>query len=90
MTVYGRLNTFPNMTSEKIIAPALILCTLFGLFGAHRFYAGKPGSAIAQLLLTISMIGILISSVWVFIDWILILCGAFRDGDNAKITKWVN
>jgi TM2 domain-containing membrane protein YozV len=76
--------------SDKIILPAFILCTFLGLFGAHRFYAGKPASAIVILLLTLSMIGIMVSGIWVFIDWIIILCGSFRDGDNKLIRKWVN
>lgn len=75
--------------SGKTILPTFLLCTFLGLFGAHRFYAEKPGSAIAQLLLTFSMVGIIVTSIWVLVDWIIILCGAFRDGDNLKITKWL-
>lgn len=79
----------PHFVSEKTILPAFLLCTFLGAFGAHRFYSGKPGSAIAQLILTLTMIGVIVTAVWAFVDWILILCGAFRDGDNCKISKWV-
>ena len=36
--------------SEKGFVPALILCILLGGFGAHRFYVGKPLTAILMIL----------------------------------------
>ena len=35
--------------SDKILFPAFLMATFFGLFGAHRFYVGKIGTAFAQL-----------------------------------------
>ena len=35
--------------SDKAMLPAFLLAFPFGLFGAHRFYAGKIGTAFAQL-----------------------------------------
>src|SRR5579859_830651 len=35
--------------SDKAILPALLLAFPFGLFGAHRFYVGKTGTAFLQL-----------------------------------------
>ena len=69
-------------TSERRILPALLLCFFFGVFGAHRFYAGKTGTAIVQLL-TLGGLGI-----WALIDLILILTGSFKDGDGEKINEW--
>lgn len=74
--------------SEKKILPAFLFSTFLGVFGAHRFYAGKIGSAIAMLLLTLSFIGIIVTAIWNFIDWIVILSGNFRDGDGRKLTQW--
>jgi len=34
------------MTDKKIL-PAFLLCGFLGMFGAHRFYVGKTGTAIA-------------------------------------------
>jgi len=34
--------------SDKRILPALLLCFLLGVFGAHRFYAGKIGTRFFQ------------------------------------------
>ncbi len=68
--------------SDKRILPAAILCFFFGVFGAHRFYVGKTGSAIAQLL-TIGGLG-----VWAMVDLIILVFGAFTDGAGRKITLW--
>ena len=68
--------------SDKRILPAFLLCFFFGIFGAHRFYAGKIGSAVAQLL-TIGGLGI-----WALVDLILLVCGAFTDGAGNRMTVW--
>ena len=76
----------PAMTSvgrsDKRILPAFLLCFFLGVFGAHRFYAGKIGTAILQLL-TLGGLGI-----WALVDMILILTGTFRDGDGQRISEW--
>jgi TM2 domain-containing membrane protein YozV len=68
--------------SERRILPALLLCFFLGVFGAHRFYAGKIGTGILELL-TLGGLGI-----WWLVDMILILTGSFRDRDGQKITEW--
>ncbi|MCA2684973.1 MAG: TM2 domain-containing protein [Microcystis sp.] len=68
--------------SEKRILPALLLCFFFGMFGAHRFYVGKIGTGILQLV-TLGGLGI-----WVLIDFIMIIVGAFTDKEGNKITQW--
>ena len=46
---------FINMTDQNISdrsrVAALLFASFLGLAGAHRFYVGKTGTAIAQLLL---------------------------------------
>ena len=37
--------------TDKSMAIYLILLWLFGIFGAHRFYAGKTGTALAILMM---------------------------------------
>jgi len=69
--------------SDKKILPAFLLCFFFGMLGIHRFYVGKIGTGIAQLI-TFGGFGI-----WVLIDFILIICGAFTDAKGNKITEWV-
>jgi TM2 domain-containing membrane protein YozV len=69
--------------TEKRILPAFLLCFFFGIFGAHRFYVGKIGTGIIQLL-TAGGFGI-----WALIDFIMIIIGSFTDKDGNKITQWV-
>jgi TM2 domain-containing membrane protein YozV len=68
--------------SEKRILPAFLLCFFLGCFGIHRFYVGKVGTGILQLI-TLGFFGI-----WTLIDFIVILCGGFTDADGNKITQW--
>jgi serine/threonine protein kinase len=72
----------PEETSDCRILPAFLLGFLFGVFGAHRFYVGKIGTALLQLF-TLGGLGI-----WATIDWILILCKAFKDKKGRRITRW--
>ena len=65
--------------SEKGFVPALILCILLGGFGAHRFYVGKPLTAILMIL-TFGGLGI-----WALIDLIVIATGGFKDSKGLKI-----
>ena len=68
--------------SEKRILPAALLCFFLGVFGAHRFYAGKIGTGVLQLF-TLGGFGI-----WWLIDLILIVTGNFKDGDGERVTEW--
>lgn len=57
----------------------LLLCIFLGGLGIHRFYVGKIGSGIVQLL-TAGGCG-----VWAVIDLIMILTGNFEDSEGNKI-----
>jgi len=74
--------TVDEQLTDKRILPAFLLCFLFGVFGAHRFYVGKTGTAIIMIF-TLGGLGI-----WMMIDLILIIVGAFTDGNGVKITEW--
>ena len=68
--------------NKKSVVAAYLLWFFFGPFGGHRFYAGKIGSAVAQLLLfifgiilSIVVVGFLLLiplGIWVLIDAFLI------------------
>ena len=68
--------------TDRRILPAFLLCFLLGVFGAHRFYAGKPGTALLQLF-TLGGLG-----VWALVDLIMIVTGSFTDGRGRRITDW--
>ena len=74
--------TLPVSQSDKRILPAALLCFFIGVFGVHRFYVGKVGTGILQLL-TLGGLGI-----WAFIDFIMIVVGSFRDADGNLINLW--
>ena len=65
--------------SPKGFVPAILLCFFFGVFGVHRFYVGKIGTGILQLL-TIGGLGI-----WALVDFIMIVVGSFTDKDGLPI-----
>tara|TARA_B100000401_G_scaffold424363_1_gene353056 strand:- start:5723 stop:5929 length:207 start_codon:yes stop_codon:yes gene_type:complete len=66
---------------DKSFVTALVLLLLLGGLGAHRFYVGKPGTAI---LFMFTGGGFLI---WWIIDLIAILNGSFTDSDGNTLQK---
>jgi TM2 domain-containing membrane protein YozV len=62
---------------------ALLLCFFFGFLGVHRFYVGKVGTGILQLV-TLGGCGI-----WAMIDLIIIAAGGFTDKEGLRVFQWV-
>jgi len=58
--------------NRKTVLAAFLLWFFLGLFGAHNFYLGRTGVAVAQLILSITIIGMLITIVWAIVDAFLI------------------
>ena len=69
--------------SPKSRLVAVLLCFFLGVFGAHRFYVGKIGTGILQIL-TIGGLGI-----WALIDLIVVTVGSFRDGEGRRVFMWL-
>ena len=67
--------------NRKSAVIAYILWFFLGWFGAHNFYLGRKGVGIAQVLLTISVIGWFITFVWVVVDAFLIPGWVRRDNN---------
>jgi hypothetical protein len=72
-----------TQVSERRTGAAAVLAIFFGIFGAHRFYLGRPKSAVLQLL-TMGGLGI-----WVLIDLVLIIFGELRDGDGRRLRELI-
>ena len=72
----------PPGGSDKLIVVAAILCFFFGVFGIHRFYVGKVGTGLLQII-TLGGFGI-----WYLVDLIMILIGKFRDKQGNLLTQW--
>ena len=66
-------------TSEKGFVPTILLCFFLGALGVHRFYVGKIGTGILQLI-TLGGLGI-----WAMVDFIMVVCGKFTDGEGNTI-----
>jgi TM2 domain-containing membrane protein YozV len=58
--------------NKKTALVAYILWFFLGLFGAHNFYLGRTGVAVAQLILSIIIVGLPITLIWVLVDAFLI------------------
>ena len=67
-------------TSEKSNTVAALLCFFLGCFGVHRFYVGKIGTGVLQLI-TLGGFGI-----WALIDFIMIVLQKFTDGDGNAMS----
>lgn len=65
--------------SEKNWVATLLLCLFLGPLGVHRFYVGKIGTGILQLI-TFGGFGI-----WALIDLIIIIVGNFTDSEGKQI-----
>ncbi|MFH1775318.1 MAG: TM2 domain-containing protein [Chloroflexota bacterium] len=71
---------------EEISPKSRLVVTLLAFFlgelGAHRFYLGKIGTAIAMLL-TGGGFGI-----WAMVDFIFAVCGTMKDKEGRLIKNW--
>jgi TM2 domain-containing membrane protein YozV len=79
----------------------IILCWLFGIFGAHRFYSGKKitgllqlgGLAVAGLLMALDagifqLIALSAVVLSVVVDFVLIVIGRFTDKQGLRVVRW--
>jgi TM2 domain-containing membrane protein YozV len=67
--------------NKKTALIAYVLWFFIGLFGAHNFYLQRTGVAVTQLILSLTIVGMLITVFWVLVDAFLIP-GWIRNQNN--------
>jgi len=69
-------NTFMAQSAyedrKTSLVVAYLLWFFLGAWGAHRFYLGRKGSAIAMLILGLTFVGLLVTGIWALVDAFLI------------------
>lgn len=79
MNQQGYNNYYARKSTQKSWLVTLLLCLFVGTVGVHRFYVGKIGTGILQLV-TFGGFGI-----WTLVDFILIACKKFTDANGDLI-----
>jgi len=84
--------------SPKSRIATTLLAWFLGIFGAHRFYVGKTGTAIVMLVLGIAgfatlwlfvgTIFLIAVGIWAFVDFIFAVAGHMKDKEGKLIQKW--
>lgn len=69
----------PGPSSDRNKYVAAVLAGLVGPLAIHRFYLGRIGSAVVMLVLSLTVVGLLVSVPWAFIDMIRYLVMSDRD-----------
>jgi TM2 domain-containing membrane protein YozV len=72
--------------NKKTALVAYLLWFFLGLFGAHNFYLGRTGVAVTQLILSLILVGMIITIFWVLVDAFLIP-GWVRRQNNLLATQ---
>lgn len=73
--------TVQTATGQKTWLVTLLLCFFLGVLGVHRFYVGKIGTGILQLI-TFGGLGF-----WVMVDLVIILVGKFTDKQGQALAR---
>ena len=43
---------------------------------------------IALIVVLLSLVPVLVGAIWIFIDWIMVLAGAFKDKNKRPLKNW--
>jgi len=74
--------TTTAVSAQKPMLVTALLCFFLGAIGVHRFYVGKVGTGILQIVTLGGFFGI-----WPLIDLIMILIGKFTDKQGRPLTR---
>lgn len=60
----------PPIVNDRNKLVAALLAFFLGTLGVHRFYLGRTGSGIVMLVLSLTLVGLLVTGPWALIDMI--------------------
>ena len=72
---------YANPPKQWIVA--LLLAFFVGFLGVHNFYLGYNSRGLIQLLLSVIIIGLPITAIWAFIEFIMIIMRSGSYGCDA-------
>ncbi len=72
--------------NKKEALVAYLLAFFLGWLGGHNFYLKRTGVAVAQLILTLTIVGAAVTFIWVIVDAFLIH-GWVRNQNNLLATQ---
>jgi TM2 domain-containing membrane protein YozV len=72
--------------NKKTALVAYLLWFFVGIFGGHNFYLKRTGVAVAQLILSITVVGLAVTAIWILVDAFLIP-GWVRNQNNLLATQ---
>jgi TM2 domain-containing membrane protein YozV len=58
----------------------LLLASLFGIFGADKFYLGLTGQGIAMIVLTLTIIGLAVTVPWAYLSCLFLVIAILWNG----------
>lgn len=56
----------PSSYKNRVVAA--LLAFFLGTLGIHRFYLGRTGSGITMLVLSITLVGLIVTAPWALVD----------------------
>ncbi len=69
---YGTAYQQTIVSSSKSRGVYIVLGLLLGCLGVHNFYAGYNGKGIAQLLISLTFVGLIVTAFWALIEIITV------------------
>lgn len=71
--------------SSKSKLAAGLLAFILGGWGVHNFYLGHTGKGAVQLILGLSVVGLVISVIWALIEMVMIFTGSLNDAEGRPL-----
>ncbi len=82
---FGQEPSLNDNEGDKSWMTTMILALLLGEFGVHRFYTGYIWIGVAQLILTLTGIGGIISGIWLLVDLVSIARNTYQDAEGRDL-----